>query len=198
MKQNEYHKKFFESFSSENIIGLFSRYSRSSKEITESWSMLEAVKKYIPGGVDEKLVIVVGDGASPRTASILAYHTRARVYSVDPALNLDHWHEHCRKQEAIGFPVQRIAVFKQNVEDCEWDCFGKDVVFIFPHSHAPMNMIRARNVRKMYMIALPCCKKIPMEILRIPHISYADVNILSPKNIVHIFGVLNEIVKEPD
>jgi len=66
MKINPYVKKFVDSFCSEDIIGLFAKYNNATKEITESMAMLNAAITYIPD-VSNKLVIVIGDGRSPRT-----------------------------------------------------------------------------------------------------------------------------------
>jgi len=190
--QNYYHRKFLESFASENIIALFSRYKGSSKEITESWAMLEAAKKHVPD-IDNKSVIVVGDGCSPRTGALFAYFTKAFVFSIDPQFNLDHWNEHCDKQRKMGFPVQRLRIYKDKLENTLFS-FHSDIVVVWPHSHADMN-VSLKNfclTGNRWDIAMPCCEPIPSNWMREQHICYEDFNVLSPKRTIHIWENFHE------
>lgn len=184
---NLYHKRFLSSFASENIIGLFSRYKGAPKEITESWAMLEAVKTYIPN-YNQCTVIIVGDGCSPRTGALLAYYTKATVISVDPNFNLDHWEDHVTKQTAMGFPPQRLTIHKSKIEDLPLDCNQTHCVVLWPHSHANMNNTNIINYTKRTDIAMPCCIPLPKKWTEIPHITFDDFNILSPKRTLHIWN----------
>lgn len=183
---NKYHKTFINSFASENIIALFSRYKNAHKEITESMAMLEAAKRFIPN-VSECLVVVVGDGASPRTGAVFAYFTKAEVISVDPAFNMAHWEVHYRQQAAMGFPIQRLEVIKDKIEDVPIYCKDKRVLILWPHSHADMDSIKLFDYGQRYDIAMPCCRQIPSNWASLPHIYYEDKNILSPKRSIHIW-----------
>lgn len=188
MKANRYHKRFLDSFTSENLLGLFSRYRNGHKEITESWAMLEAARKYVPvESLNKSTVIVVGDGASPRTGAVFAYYTKASVISVDPQMNMDHWSEHCQKQIAMGYPVQRLTVRPVPIEEMELDAGGQPVIVVWPHSHANMHNAQVYNYSKRWDIAMPCCKPIPKSWMTIPHLVYDDYNVLSPKRTVHIW-----------
>jgi hypothetical protein len=183
---NPYLKRFLNSFASENVIGIFSRYRNAHKEITESWAMLEAAKKHVEN-LNDSLVVVVGDGCSPRTGVIFAYFTKADVISIDPLFNLNHWYDHCDKQTKMGFEPQRITVFAMKAEDCSVDCNGKDCVVIWPHSHAPMNNTKIFNYKSRTDISMPCCVAIPKNWASTPHTTYDDYNVLSPKKTVHIW-----------
>lgn len=182
---NKYHKKFLESFASENVIGLFSRYRGSAKEITESWAMLEAARNVT--NVCNSIVVVVGDGRSPRTAALFAYFTKAETISIDPDLNLNHWKDHCEKQRNMGFPVERISVIKDKIENVEIDCKGKQCVVVWPHSHAPMNATRLLNYKNRIDIAMPCCVDIPINWKNTPHKMYVDDNVESPHKKIYIW-----------
>lgn len=185
---NTYHKRFLETFSAENVIGLFSRYRGAAKEITESWGMLEAAKKYVPN-LNESSVIVVGDGCSPRTGALFAYYTKANVISVDPNFNMDHWIDHQEKQTSIGFAPQRLHVFKEKIEDKLWHIYSETVVVVWPHSHANMNAARLTGkYSKRIDIAMPCCVPIPKAWMVKPHIVFDDYHILSPKRTIHVWG----------
>lgn len=186
MAMNRYHKLFLESFTAENIIGVFSRYRGGPKEITESMGMLEAAKKYGPK-LNEAIVYVIGDGCSPRTGSIFAYFTKANVNTVDPNFRMDHWTEHCEKQTAMGFPVQRLHLWKDKIENLLFDSEGKDIVVVWPHSHASMNAQFVTNYKSRTDIALPCCVPVPATWMLKPHLIYQDKEIETQKNIVHIW-----------
>lgn len=181
---NRYHNRFLSSFTAENVIGLFSRYGGAAKEVTESWAMLEAAKKVIPN-IGEYYIIVVGDGCSPRTGALFAYFTKAKVLSIDPNFNLDHWKEHVEKQTAMGFPPQRITLIKDKVENLEVDGLGKPVLVVWPHSHADMNSLKLKNYESRVDIAMPCCTPIPKNWMERPHIFYEDFHVMSPKRGIH-------------
>ncbi|MDD4996375.1 MAG: hypothetical protein PHW15_02815 [Patescibacteria group bacterium] len=183
---NKYVKRFVESFASENIIGLFSRYPNAYKEISESWALLEAAKKHV-GNINDSIVIVIGDGASPRTGAIFAYFTKANVFSIDPNFNILHWIEHYDKQMKMGYTPQRLKLFKLKASEVKINCFNKQCIVIWPHSHAPMNDFNVLNALTRIDIALPCCIPIPNNWMTIPHIVFDDINIISPKRTIHIW-----------
>lgn len=187
MKTNKYIERFLNSFSSECIIGVFSRYKNVAKEITESYSLLEAARRFVPN-VNECVVIIVGDGCSPRTGVMFSYFTKAEVISVDPGFNLTHWEDHVDKQTKMGFPPQRIKLIKDKIENVEINCEGKRCVVVWPHSHADMLDTNIKNYQERVDIALPCCVPIPSKLMEIPHIVYEDNAILSPKKIIHIWS----------
>lgn len=194
MQGNKYHTRFLNQFSTENIVGLFSRYKGSAKEVTESWGMLEAAKKINPC-FSNTIVIIVGDGCSPRTGAIFAYNTKATVISVDPNMNIDHWTDHCEKQAGMGFPVRRLMVSRAKIEDFIFDCQGRDCIVVFPHSHADMRRVYVENYGQLAYIAMPCCVPIPGRFQQLVHLTYDDKNILSPKRTVHIWHADEEFQK---
>jgi hypothetical protein len=120
----------------------------------------------------------------------MAYYTKANVISVDPIHNAEHWAEHCDKQTKMGFPPQRLIVFKTKIESIPINCDGKQAVVLWPHSHATMGIENIFNYTKRIDIAIPCCVPPPQKWLNTPHLTYEDVNILSPKRTVHVWGVI--------
>lgn len=187
---NLYHKRFLSSRSAENIVDLFTRYKGAAKEITESWAMLEAAKRFCPN-LNGSVVVVVGDGCSPRTGVLFAYLTKAEVHSIDPRFNLDHWTEHVEKQTKIGLPPQRLNLIKAPAKGIWIICAGKPVVVVWTHSHAPMNDGPVPiNAGPRIDIAMPCCEPIPQEWMRRAHIVYEDEHVASPKRTIHVWGVL--------
>lgn len=149
-------------------------------------SALRAAKKWIDR-LDERLVIVPGDGVLPRTGALFAYFTRARVISIDPLLRLRDWEKHCEVQRRIGYPPQRIRVIADRIENVTIDCENSCVLVAWVHSHADMNSLRLVNCAHRSDIALPCCVGLPPNFATVPHIVFEDKHVLSTKNTVHIW-----------
>lgn len=150
--------------------------------------MLEAANNHVLN-INTSVVIVVGDGASPRTGAIFAYYTKAEVTSIDPVFNIGHWCEHVAKQTVMGFPPQRLSIFDKRIEDLKsLDCKNRQVIVVWPHSHACMNNCKVHNYTKRVDIAMPCCVKIPSNWLFRPHIVYEDKWVLSPHKTIHIWN----------
>ena len=67
-------------------MGLFP----NSQEITESMACVETIGEKLPDvrtASGDVVVVVIGDGRTPRTAALLAMRTKWQVISVDPALH---------------------------------------------------------------------------------------------------------------
>lgn len=185
---SDYLKRFINTRSAENLMPLFTKCGNPAKEITESWGMLEAVKKYCAELWRWKCIIV-GDGRTPRTGAMIAFYTGADTVSVDPELNLEAWAQYRYIQSLQGIQIKRLLLMADKIEDISSiNCDGKPVVVLWPHSHAPMNKCNTVNYAKRIDIALPCCVKIPKEMYKQPHIYYQDLQILSPKRDIHIWG----------
>lgn len=184
---NSYIRQFLASDSCENVVRLFSDCHNVAKEVTESWAMLVAARKTVPD-VDDAKVIVVGDGALPRTGVLFAYYTKADVVSIDPIFNLTKWEIHVDRQTKMGFPPKRIELIKAKVEDVQpIDCANKTAVVVWPHSHACMDDLKIMNAKDRWDICLPCCVPIPTRWDSIIHYTFRDKRVLSPKNVVHIW-----------
>lgn len=175
-----YLAKFLGLASAPALLPLF-RTRNTAKEISEAWGILEAAFRFIPDLTDY-LVIVVGDGNRPRCAALFAYTTKASTIAIDPIMDLEKWEEHCRIQTAVGYPVQRVTVFRSNVEDMQSiDAGGKPVLVVWPHSHAPMDQLQLRHYSSRVDIAMPCCRDVPQVFMNRPHISFTDPHVMSPK-----------------
>jgi hypothetical protein len=74
------------------------------------------------------------------------------------------------------------------VEDVEpFDATGKDVIVVWPHSHASMNVAFINSPKSRMDIVMPCCYPIPNNWMNKIHSCYRDEHVLSPKNIIHVF-----------
>ena len=148
--------------------------------------MLEAAHQYTVE-LDKFLIIVVGDGCSPRTGAVFAYLTKAKVVSVDPQFNLSHWQEHVDKQSGMGFPIQRLRIIRDCVAKTSIDCGGRPVLVVWPHSHANMNECNPVNCGPRTDISMPCCVDIPKNWMMRLHMTYEDGYVESPKRTIHIW-----------
>lgn len=187
MSANKYHTRFLESYSAENLVALFSRYKKSAKEVTESYAMVVAYREYLTR--NDTVCVVVGDGGSPRTGAFLAYYTNAKVISIDPNMNMTHWAEHKNKQAKMGFPVKNLTVVQGNVEDFSIQLKEhQHCCLVYPHSHADMRRIQVVGTKSVSCISMPCCVPIPDTLMRIPHVTYSDQHVISPKRVIHIWN----------
>ena len=180
---NKYIERFISTRSCEDVVGLFSCCNNTKKEITESWAMLEAAKKYTED-LSKMFVLVIGDGVLPRTGALFAYYTKATVLSIDPIMNI---RKFMAWKNAKNLEPKNLFVKDAKVEDTPVALNGSDVLVIWPHSHAPMGKERISNHGRRIDIAMPCCVNIPSGFMRREHLVYEDVHVLSPKNKVHVW-----------
>ena len=189
---SDYVKRFLNRKNCVDLLPLFATAKDCHKEITESMGMLEAVRAFSdPGLPDEKkLVLVVGDGKTPRTAGLIAFNTKMLCVSVDPELNLVFCQDWFNETSAT-----RIELHKNKIEEltyCEID--ETEAIIIYPHSHAPMEFLDPRvKAKSVITISMPCCIPIPNCMKSQRHITYVDKNILSGRNTIHVWHhVMNE------
>lgn len=172
---------------SECIVELFSRTGkRCVKEISESFGILEAALNHIPN-ISNMKVYVIGDGSTPRTGVVFAYFTKANVISIDPQANLNHYNIWYNKQDKIGQTPKNIQFLKCKSSEFIPNCEDKDILVVWPHSHAPLNSFNPVNYKSRRDIILPCCIKIVKIWQQKPHIVYVDEAIISPKNKIYIY-----------
>ena len=156
-------------------LGLFP----NAKEITESLAAYRAVKRALGDvrdlGDPARTAVVVGDGCTPRTAAVLAFRTRWRLYSVDPQLRTD---------ERWG-QVERLTVVPLRIEDWSLTLDGPAVV-VAVHSHAPLGeaVLRVR-APELAVVAIPCC--VAQETGSLPDLEYEDWGVWSEKRTVQVW-----------
>ena len=153
-------------------LGLFPNF----KEVTESFSCFNAVRKYVPVELDDKYVtaFIIGDGGTPRTGGTFAFRTKWDVISIDPVLSdKPQWSE-----------IQRLVLYRNKIEELTFDV--DTAVIVMPHSHAPIQAaLNSINARIRHLIALPCCQEqvLPDE----PDYEYADWGVWSPERYMRIW-----------
>lgn len=121
------------------------------KEMSESLAMLDAALEVArTNGINRAdpnvIVVVVGDGVSPRTGAIVAMCTGWSVTSVDPKSKVNGLHP----------LTNRLACVRAKIEDVP-HILGQ--IVLAPHSHAPVEETRrvARWPGGGYVLSMPCC-----------------------------------------
>jgi hypothetical protein len=145
------------------------------KEITESASIHYLLRnKYPVFDLSDKDVtfISVGDGCTPRTASMFAFRSAWNCFSIDPNMR---WKGN----------VKRLNLIKARAEEIVPTHFKK-LVIANVHSHANLNKV-CQNFTgdERVVIAIPCC--VSQERERLPDFEYEDESIWSTKNKIKVW-----------
>ena len=161
---------------------LLNKLFPDSKEITESFGMLEAVKmvcriKDIKLSDPSVTCLVVGDGHNPRTGALVSFSSLWQVESIDPQMRVR------SLRTTDGTPFQRLKLTKERIADIEREF--SHVFILHPHSHAKLtdSLISIRG-RRRHLISMPCC--VPDNIEE-PDFTYQDKYVHSPKNTINVW-----------
>lgn len=143
------------------------------KEVTESASIYAYIRKHqkdnFPFGDANTVFIAVGDGSTPRTASMFAFRSQWQCFSVDPALK---WRNNGR--------VGRLNIIPKRVEQLPNLHFDK-LVIAAVHSHANLKIVADKfTANKRLIIAMPCC--VSQDIGKPPTYEFVDNGVWSTKN----------------
>mmetsp|Transcript_5141 Transcript_5141/g.9466 ORF Transcript_5141/g.9466 Transcript_5141/m.9466 type:complete len:430 (+) Transcript_5141:107-1396(+) len=86
----------------------------NAKEVTESFSLFNATRRHMQKHFDPKdpnvVCVVVGDGSTPRTAAMMCYRTKWKVYSVDPMMKLDPKWNNIRNLKVYRAPIEDVTI----------------------------------------------------------------------------------------
>ena len=151
----------------------------NAKEITESYAAFNAAARKLKYDLGDPHVtmVAVGDGHTPRTATLFAFRTNWQCISLDPGLNVN-------KMPLWESKIQRLHCIPKKVEDVNME-FGK-VLIVAVHSHANLsNTLDHIRGDSRSLIAIPCCVDYSHAIE--PDMEYRDAGIWSPKNLVKIW-----------
>lgn len=151
--RTDYLDRLMRRASFEALWPLFARGTRPAKELTESFSALVHLRRFLAGD-GPKRVVHVGDGAHARTAALFALKTKAENVSVDPLVNtplVEAWRDQ--------FHVERFSWKKARAEDAtaELNALPPMPTFVtFVHAHVCINRILA-NLHWDAAFTLACC-----------------------------------------
>jgi len=174
-----------------DVLKLFDRKSKNTKEILESTAAIHHLCKYLSKNKMEirdrkKLMIDVGGGINPRTASLFfTFDTNpeSKFLSVDPEMD----------KKYIEAPVHpKIECFDKMIEDVPFEKYDMDMIIIVAvHCHANMDVLWKRCIalnKPIIMLTMPCCKGFVNTPIDIEPVYYAsDPAIPSAKDDVYIF-----------
>lgn len=139
---------------------------------------------------EPRKVVVIGDGSTPRTASIFAYMTRWEVVSIDPQLNLNKWEIIKERTNP-----QRLEIRPCKIEQAPVDCQGLPVLIVLPHAHLGIGQALkgVYNYASIDVVSLPCCTPIEEKYLTLDMVKnhnlkvFVDKNIWSPKRTIYMW-----------
>jgi hypothetical protein len=202
---NSYLDEFYNLACHVDVLQFFNNYKRTAKihkELTESIGCYKAAIDMMKlDSNEERLVIVIGDGKFPRTASIFAHMTKWTCISIDPQLDIEWFNKYSSYKASVGQNIRRLECINSTIEDAKIDSdklknFQKFLV-VFPHSHAKIKSSVTKlgslfgEETTFDMINMPCCVEVPSNfraqkfVKYNEYISYCDTNVISPKNTVH-------------
>lgn len=169
---------------------LIAGFVPNAKEVSESMAAVAAVETYLCHGRltarnENTAVVCVGDGKTPRTASLFAFMTKWQCYSVDPSM--EHIHG---VAEFNGIRTERLHIIGRKIQDSNLYLSGfENVIVVSVHSHATnKNVLDGIAFIEADFVAIPCCVAQPP--LSSTYHRYVDHAIWSPHNEVIIsYGV---------
>ena len=166
-----------------------------AKEITEVLGMYNAFRRFVMPNVPElpvaepalrKCFVCIGDGTTPRCASIFALRTNGwDAVSVDPCMRIhadgsNPWAE-----------IRRVRSAKKCAEEVIVRCDIAVVVLL--HAHVPLEVALASIDAKIGVLAVitcPCCQWIQQHTTvwgRAPDVVYSDPSIVSERREVRLW-----------
>jgi hypothetical protein len=137
----------------EALWPLFARAQRPAKELTESYSALVHLRRFLRGAGPFR-VVHVGDGAHARTGAMFSLKTTAHNISVDPQLNLalvEEWRER--------FGIRRLALRKARIQDVAAELNAlppMPTLVTFVHAHVSVDDVLG-ELRWDAAFTLACC-----------------------------------------
>lgn len=152
----------------------------NAKEMTESMAAYHvAIRKLREFDLSDSTVhmYAVGDGRTPRTATLFAFRTGWNCVSIDPDLNMDHVQRWSK--------IKRLTLLKNKIEDLP-ELYSRKAFVACVHSHAKLNEVcRKITADHRIVVAIPCC--VPQRREREPDLQYEDRAIWSPCNTVKVW-----------
>ena len=163
------------------------------KELSESAAMRAAAIQYLGCDPRDPSIVAVcpGDGASPRTAALIAFTTQWTAIAVDPELK--RWHAKWPDGPHVaGRPVARLETVAAKVEDVPAGIVippGRRVVMLACHSHASLDASLAAiawGVDEIGVAAMGCCFEQTLT-GRTHDLEYIDDGVFSPQRVMRVW-----------
>lgn len=153
----------------------------NAKEVTESFGARRAVTYYadrFPLNDPDVLLVVVGDGTTPRTAATFALTSRWNCHAVDPRL----------RSTSRWAPIDRLTLHSRRIEDVRLE--GDRAVVVMVHAHvSATTALSSVSAAELLLVSMPCC--VPPGLRADPELRYHDPGVASPKNEVRVWRFAN-------
>lgn len=170
--------KYLDELFSLRCCGDLAPFFPNAKEVTESFSLFNAVRKVLGAasfGSEETVCLVPGDGSKPRTAALFALRTRWQVKSVDPNM-------------AIRYARNRHGIERLTAHRCGAEALrtvAPHVVIVACHSHAKLStVLDTVQAEAIDVFSLPCCVK---DDIGPPTKTWRDEAVWSPANTMNVY-----------
>jgi hypothetical protein len=187
---NVYVREYLKKECSSDLQSLVSTLNNPAKEISESMAAVNHLHKFINSNGNMNYV-VVGDGSRCLTGAFLAYLTKGKIWSIDPAINqqiVQGWMD--------AHNVLRFKPIPKRFQDIQVKNMNKNpVTIVLVHAHVSTYQVIQKFPNWRFIYVNPCCYQ-ETQLLSISYQNkygiqcvYAgiDENIISEKNQVFIY-----------
>lgn len=147
----------------------FQKAGSPIKEMAECWGLYQFLTEVKEVKDKDTLVVIVGDGTTPRLGALLAVMTKWECISIDPAL---------REIQNI----ERLTIITKGIEEIEDINTDKDLIVVFPHAHVNTSKAikKVKSKKKRYIVVNPCCNPGTQLLKTIPIKEKEDKYMLTP------------------
>lgn len=152
------------------------------KEFSESLAFYNALNILQTDTSKDTKCFVIGDGNTPRTATLIAFMTKFNVFSIDPILS-----------KPPKIPVDRLTCIKDRAENfVHGNTSPKDeAIIMLPHSHITgkclEKFINTNNIQNCIIIDMPCCVERGKIFNTFPTKVYTDYSVASPRREMYVY-----------
>lgn len=176
--EKRYSKRYFDEITKVTAFTLMLKQKMfpNAKEISESMAMFSAIRNELELPLNGNFnCVVVGDGHTPRTATLVAMRTNYNCYSIDPQLRMKpSWKK-----------IKRLSMHDLKIQQMNLK-FNKHTIIILPHSHVDLKTCLEHISAPSYtLITMDCCFNNSIE--KTPDIQYRDNGVWSEKNEIKIW-----------
>lgn len=181
-----------------DVMKMFDRRSDATKEVLESTAAIWHLQSYLTSKkIDilhrKKLMLDVGGGITPRTASLffsLDKNLESRYLSVDPLMKSEYAESALHhKLQCFNKTIEEVAI-EEHFESVEL------IVIVAVHCHANIDTLWKRcivSTKPVILVSMPCCKgfvNLPKNVEEVYHVSDSSIPSACDEVFVYVHGDL--------
>lgn len=161
------------------------------KEISEASSITRFLHKQYRAWTkyNDVLVVVVGDGATPRLGAMLAFHTNWEIVSIDPLLRDNSKWDIIKRLHRIPLRYEDLGCYSCPLLERPIEEYK--VLYVFPHAHVNLDdaikCLEPKFGEAIGVVAMPCCQPQGIFDDRYPTVVYEDFGCLSPRRTINLW-----------